>query len=44
VSPTLESPASDIRRAVLPSTSPAHATMSFDKKLSEWRAAICFPR
>jgi hypoxanthine-DNA glycosylase len=40
VSPTLESPASAIRQAVLPSTSPAHAAMSFGKKLAEWRAAL----
>ena len=40
VLPTLESPAGAIRRVVLPSTSPAYAAMSFDRKLAKWRAAI----
>jgi double-stranded uracil-DNA glycosylase len=40
VSPTLESAASRIRQAVLPSTSPALAAMSFEGKLEEWRAAL----
>ena len=35
-----ESPASAIRRVVLPSTSPAHATLSFERKPGEWRAAL----
>lgn len=39
VSPTLESPGA-IRLAVLPSTSPAHAAVSFEKKLAKWRAAL----
>lgn len=29
-----------IRYEVLPSTSPAHATMSFEQKLSRWRSAL----
>ena len=34
------SPATAIRRVVLPSTSPAHAALSFERKLGEWRAAL----
>lgn len=40
VSPTLAPPASLIRQAVLPSTSPAHATVSFENKVAAWRAAL----
>jgi hypoxanthine-DNA glycosylase len=40
VLPTLEAPANTIRQVVLPSTSPAHASMSFERKLAEWRAAL----
>jgi double-stranded uracil-DNA glycosylase len=40
VLPTLESPANTIRQVVLPSTSPANAAMLFERKLSEWRAAL----
>jgi double-stranded uracil-DNA glycosylase len=40
VLPTLAKPAHEIRRSVLPSTSPAHAAMSFEKKLAEWRGAL----
>jgi double-stranded uracil-DNA glycosylase len=40
VSLTLGSPASTIRQAILPSTSPAHAAMSFENKLAEWRVAF----
>ena len=40
VSPTLELPASAIRQAVLPSTSPAHAAVSFENKLAQWQAAL----
>lgn len=32
---------SRIRYVCLPSTSPAHASMSFEEKVSAWRAAIC---
>lgn len=40
VLPRLEAPASDICQVVLPSTSPAHAAMSFENKLTEWRGAL----
>lgn len=38
--PTLHAPASGIRHVVLPSTSTAHAAMSFERKLAAWRAAL----
>jgi TDG/mug DNA glycosylase family protein len=40
VLPGLPAPARDIRRALLPSTSPAHAAMRFDEKLRRWKAAL----
>lgn len=43
VSPTLAPPASLIRQAVLPSTSQAHAAVSFESKLAAWRAALQRP-
>lgn len=39
VMPTLKNV--DLKYLRLPSTSPAHATLSFDQKVSAWRAAIC---
>jgi hypoxanthine-DNA glycosylase len=40
VSATLESPGGAIRQAFLPSTSPAHAAMPFERKLAAWRVAL----
>jgi hypoxanthine-DNA glycosylase len=40
VLPTLEAPASGIRQAILPSTSPANAAMPFEGKLAAWRARL----
>lgn len=40
VLPTLEKPTRDIRQVILPSTSPAHAAMSFENKLTEWQSAL----
>ena len=40
VIPELDSPQRDIPRVRLPSTSPAHAAMSFDQKLRSWRQAL----
>ena len=40
VLPTLNAPTSAIPQVVLPSTSPAHAAMSFEAKLAAWRAAL----
>jgi hypoxanthine-DNA glycosylase len=33
--------ASDVQRIVLPSTSPAYASLSFSRKLEIWREALC---
>lgn len=38
VAPTLRAPAP--RSSVLPSTSPAHAAMPFERKLEHWQAAL----
>lgn len=38
VDPALHAALRDIPTRVLPSTSPAHASMSFDDKLTHWRA------
>jgi len=40
VSPTLLSSALALRLEVLPSTSPAHAAMSFEHKVIKWRAGM----
>jgi hypoxanthine-DNA glycosylase len=40
VAPVLDARAAAIRRIVLPSTSPAHAAMPFEKKLAAWGAAL----
>ena len=40
VLPTLSEPARQIERRVLPSTSPANATLSYATKLARWRAAL----
>jgi hypoxanthine-DNA glycosylase len=40
VLPTMKAPASGVRQVVLPSTSPAHAAMSIQKKLETWRDAL----
>jgi TDG/mug DNA glycosylase family protein len=40
VAPGLAEPFRDIRRIVLPSTSPAHAGMRFEEKLRRWREAL----
>ena len=40
VRPQLKPSASAIRQSILPSTSPAHASMSFEKKLAAWREAL----
>jgi hypoxanthine-DNA glycosylase len=37
VQPTLPEPAADLGLTRLPSTSPAHASLSFDDKLERWR-------
>ncbi|MCK6545856.1 DNA-deoxyinosine glycosylase [Myxococcota bacterium] len=42
VAPTLSTAASAIERVRLPSTSPAHAAMTFDAKLARWRAVATF--
>ena len=38
--PTLKN--ANLKYLRLPSTSPAHASLSFDEKVAAWRAAICF--
>lgn len=38
--PGLSGAARDISRRILPSTSPAHASMPFEHKLALWRAAL----
>jgi double-stranded uracil-DNA glycosylase len=38
--PTLQSPARATRQVVVPSTSPANAAMSFERKLAAWRAGL----
>ena len=43
VVPQLQPEALAIRRVTLPSTSPAHAAMPFQKKLQAWRAAVAEP-
>lgn len=43
VLPELRPEARAIRRSTLPSTSPAHAAMPFEKKLEAWRAALAEP-
>lgn len=43
VEPTLPASIRAIPRQTLPSTSPAHAGMKFDQKLSLWRAALAPP-
>jgi double-stranded uracil-DNA glycosylase len=40
VLPTLTEPQHTILRLLLPSTSPAHASLSFDDKLAIWRQAL----
>ncbi len=40
VLPTVPSAAAAIRRAILPSTSPAHAAMPPETKLAQWRAVL----
>lgn len=40
VFPTLSSSTQRIRREVLPSTSPAHANIPFERKLGQWRAVL----
>jgi TDG/mug DNA glycosylase family protein len=40
VLPTLSQGAAGIPRVVLPSTSPAHAALSFDSKFEKWQAAL----
>ena len=40
VVPTLSAKFAAIERRVLPSTSPAHAALSFERKLERWRVAL----
>ena len=38
--PTLEPKWTSVRRVILPSTSPAHASMPLERKIQAWRAAL----
>ena len=40
VQPRLEAPLAALESCLLPSTSPAHASLSFEQKLDRWRAAL----
>lgn len=44
VLPTLSKPFSDIPILGLPSTSPAHAGMTFAQKLAHWKPALAIPK
>jgi hypoxanthine-DNA glycosylase len=42
--PTLSARVAALEQRVLPSTSPAHAALSFEQKLERWAAALAPPR